>query len=417
MSRRDLIKLASAAAAAIIAKLTLGQSLAASTSPAATSFPQSPPVISLDPATQPSEQGMLLRIGRGTLRPDLEAGVLFLTVKDVKGFYTLPYIQSSRDLEISADFAGSGLAGLARIVATLSGPKGSLGAKTLTPAAPAVRFAGLEGGEYDLTAVAFDSAGKEMGKKVYRRIGVGAVIAALGDSLTEGYFSAAFMKPEGANLSAWDFPAEAGSRDRRNFPQYAPTTHIHLPSVNTFASWMPRLNDLLSLAWGQPVFIANEGWGGITTGQYLELMKSDLNWQQRMRQLAPTLWLIHLGVNDERAKVSPEDFGRNLAAIVDILVKDYHAAPADIFIARPSFDYWPGAKECLTAYCGRVEQLIAARGLSKGPNFFEAFSHDRDYWYGQDPAHPKADRMAFMGDMWYEVLAKAGKVPTSSTSQ
>ena len=38
---------------------------------------------------------------------------------------------------------------------------------------------------------------------------------------------------------------------------------------------------------------------------------------QSARELRPRVWLIHLGVNDERGKVPALQFARNMEAIVD----------------------------------------------------------------------------------------------------
>ena len=84
------------------------------------------------------------------------------------------------------------------------------------------------------------------------------------------------------DLTASDFPDEAVSADGRNFPRFAPTTAVHKPEVNCFQSWMTRLNDRLAKAWEQPVFIANEGWGGHDSAQYLAVMRGNRGgWRDR----------------------------------------------------------------------------------------------------------------------------------------
>ncbi len=123
-----------------------------------------------------------------------------------------------------------------------------------------------------------DGDSKERCRATYSRFGVGTVIAALGDSITEGYLGRGYLMPD-LKLSADRFPAESVSRDGRNFPQYGPTTERYLPSVNCFESWMTSLNNRLTDTWRQPVFIANEGWGGITTAGYLAMMRSDAGWR------------------------------------------------------------------------------------------------------------------------------------------
>ncbi len=252
-------------------------------------------------------------------------------------------------------------------------------------------------GSYTIPAIRSDRDG-------YRGDGAGTVIAALGDSITEGYWGERFWR-DSLDLTADMFPPESVSRDGRNFPQYAPTAKHHAPTVNCFTSWMPRLNDLLSEQWRRPVFIANEGWGGITTGGYLDMMRRDVGWQDRMRLLKPSVWLIHLGVNDERAKVPADAFSANMRAIVDILRADYLADTSQIYLAYPSYDYAPGAEDFLRSYLVEIDRMVAGLGVRKGPDFFEAFSKDRAQWYGEDPVHPGPEGVERMAELWANTLA------------
>ena len=277
--------------------------------------------------------------------------------------------------------------------------------RRITREQPIATFEDLSPGEYSLECRRYDSGGQLQSQNTYTNIGIGTVIAALGDSITEGYFSHGFMRDD-LHLTADHFPAESVSKDGRNFPQFAPTTKRHLPTVNCFESWMTRLNDHLAQAWRQPVFIANEGWGGITTASYLTMMQGDASWQKRMRRLRPRIWLIHLGVNDERAGVPAEDVRSNLAAIIAVLQKDYNAQPSDIFLCRPAYDYAAGAEPVLRSYAVEIDRLIEEHGLSRGPDFFSAFAGDRQRWYGADPVHPNLQGTIRMADMWNEAIRR-----------
>lgn len=145
-----------------------------------------------------------------------------------------------------------------------------------------------------------------------------------------------------------------------------------------------------------------EGWGGITTGGYLERMRTDTNWQERMRLLQPGIWLIHLGVNDERQKIPTAQFDANLEGIVDTLVTTYAAAPASIVVATPCYDYFPGALDFLASYVQEIVRVIDTRGLRTGPDFFDAYAHDLARYYGEDPVHPNVEGMRLMADLWAE---------------
>jgi len=215
------------------------------------------------------------------------------------------------------------------------------------------------------------------------------------------------------DLTADAFPSETVSNDGRNYPQYAPTTSYHRPDVNCFQSWMTDLNNLLSDRWHQPVFIANEGWGGITSDGYRRMMREDKGWQARMDLLRPSVWLIHLGVNDERAHVPAAEYAKNMGAIVDLLITRYGAAPDRILVCRPCYDYFEGAPEILQTYIAANDQLVAERGLRPGPDFFSAYSVDKDKWYGADPVHPNTEGMQYMAKLWAEAILSA--LPNGAT--
>ena len=272
-------------------------------------------------------------------------------------------------------------------------------------ASPPVRFHALAPGGYDFRVSCHDRDGGRLAQELHRGLAIGTVIGSIGDSITEGYHGKGYWR-DNLDLTAADFPRESVSKGGRNFPQFSPTTHVHRPEINCYASWMPRLNDLLSAQWRHPVFIANEGWGGIDTARYLEMMKSDLGWQNRMRKLLPSLWLIHLGVNDERAQKAPAEVAVNLHAIVDLLISGHAAEPSRIFLATPCYDYAPDADSYLAAYRNEIIKIIDTRGLRRGPDFFSAYSMDKELHYGEDPVHPNDSGMELMPNLWAEALCK-----------
>ena len=341
--------------------------------------------------------------------PGVQAGTVsaMIKVKDIKGSYTLPYIQPDRELMINVDFSDP-LTTSANL--TLIGEHFREN-KKVEKSNPSTIFAKLPTGEYTLNIEWLKADGTKLSETVLARIGVGTVLAAIGDSLTEGYHGYGFKK-DIENLQATDFPATAVSKDGRNFPQYSPTTHQHKPTVNCFQSWLTELNDALSSKWEMPVFIANEGWGGFTSASYLNAMRHNGGgWADRMHLLKPTVWLIHLGVNDERHKVSATSFAKNMRAIVKILLRDYRADPSNIYIAYPSYDYAPGAEAILQSYIVEIDKIIADLKLRKGPDFFKAFSKNRAKWYGTDPVHPGIEGISLMAKLWTEKLTP--NIPTA----
>jgi lysophospholipase L1-like esterase len=370
-----------------------------------------------------------LQIGSGVLHPEIEDGVLFLDVVKQGVTYTLPYLQSSPDLEVSADFSSGEVEAVA---VSLFGRGFPAGEALLTPDAPSAVLPGLRPGEYRLEAHAAEAppaADAEVAEDApaavaeadnatvaeapvpsvllgaFSRIGIGTIFAALGDSTTEGYFGNDFMVT--GNLTAMSFPFEAISGDARNFPQPAPTAAQYCPKANCFQSWMPELNNLLSASLHYPVFIANEGWGGYATTDYLRVIYEDAEWQARMRLLKPRAWLIHLGVNDGGAGVAPDAFEANMTLLVEELMGEWGAVPERIFLARPCYNFAEGAEALLYAYSLRIDDLVKRLGLSAGPDFFEAYALDREVWYGDDPVHPNVEGMTRMAELWADAILRA----------
>lgn len=337
-------------------------------------------------------------VGQTVTRAPLE-----LTVPDLKGSYTIPYIQPEPELHFRVIFPAEGPA-QARVLLLLGARV--VGERRATREAPEVVFADLAPGEYAVRVGGLDAAGRVVCSASRSRVGIGTIIGAIGDSVTEGYYGHEFWRAD-LNLKGSMFPPEAVSKDGRNFPQYAPTTAWHRPDINCFQSWMTTLNNSLAAQWRQPVFIANEGYGGLTTGHTLSMMRGDAGWQARMKLLRPQVWLIHLGVNDERAKLPAATVAANLDAIVSILIADYGAKPEHILIARISYDYVEGAPAILRGYIAEIDALVARRGLRPGPDFFAAYGVDKQKWYGADPVHPNLDGVEYMARLWFEALAGA----------
>lgn len=331
---------------------------------------------------------------------ETSAHALEITVADIKGSYTIPYIQSDHEVRVEARFAPGGPE-QAR-VCLLRGDQ-LIAQRRVTADHPRARFPRLHYGEYSLRVESLAPDGSVCGTATFSPLGVGTVIAAIGDSITEGYHGHGFFH-DPPDLRAGMFPPEAVSRDGRNFPQFSPTTWHHKPSVNCFQSWMTDLNDTLAGQWSYPVFIANEGWGGITSGAYLNTIRQDSGWQARMKLLRPELWLIHLGVNDERHKVAPADFAANMEQIILTLMEDYGARRDCVFICRPCYDYAPGAEEILRAYMTEIDLLIAQHAVQRGPDFFAAYATDRERLYGTDPVHPNIAGMQLMARLWADAI-------------
>ncbi len=338
-----------------------------------------------------------LKLKEGEWRVGAGAGRFVRVFPDGPGTYEIPFLQAGNSLEFEVSPWPSDVTGLDWELVNKT--KRLRYSGRIEWDKPRGRIDALVPAEYSWRVT---PAGTGQTHE-FSPIGVGTVIAALGDSITEGYWSRGFQN-DPIRLTADLFPAQSVSLDGRNFPQYAPTTSIHAPGITCFESWMTRLNDRLTTAWGTPVFIANEGWGGYTTADYLRLIDTDQQWQERLRRLAPQAWLIHLGVNDERAHRPGADFGADLRAIVARLVENYGADPRRIFVARPCYDYWEQASEFLIAYIREIDLIRADFGLPEGPDFYAAYGVEKERWYGADPVHPNVAGMNYMADLWARAM-------------
>jgi len=174
-----------------------------------------------------------------------------LRIEDIQGSYTIPHIQSSRDLDFEVTFSHP--SAVAAHVALLQ--NGLI--REASHQSPMVHFHTLAPGEYNIRVSFYDKDGTLISEELHTSFAIGTVIGAIGDSITEGYHGKGYWR-DNLDLTAADFPSESVSKDGRNFPQFSPTTHVHRPKINCYVSWMPRLNDLLSAQWQHPVFIANE---------------------------------------------------------------------------------------------------------------------------------------------------------------
>ncbi len=139
------------------------------------------------------------------------------------------------------------------------------------------------------------------------------------------------------------------------------------------------------------------------------MMRQDAKWQERMRLLKPRVWLIHLGVNDERAKIPKEAFAASLRELVNMLLQTCGAKPDQIFVAKPCYDYFDGAAEILKGYCLEIDTLVQKMNLSPGPDFFQAYATEKTRWYGDDPVHPNVQGVRYMAKLWHEALASVLK--------
>ena len=101
-----------------------------------------------------------------------------------------------------------------------------------------------------------------------------------------------------------------------------------------------------------------------------------------------------------------DDFYDNMDQLIKLLKQDFDAGPEQIFLARTSYDYEANG-ELLNSYLVMIDKLIEQHGIKPGPDFYKAFSNNREKWYGEDQAHPNIAGMEYMAELWAEAIVKA----------
>jgi hypothetical protein len=318
-----------------------------------------------------------------------------LAITDEGGTFFIPYIQTGSTLNVAASIGGDYLPESGGVKFVLN--EGLSGQRTsYDMAAPfTAAFSGVAKGTYTLDVYAVD-ASQDVAEGVGRHaaltdIGIGDIITAIGDSITEGEYG---VDAGSTPITSWlDAPSGTVSSDNRNYPQYGP----YIQSAKE--SWMSDLNDALSSMYGYPVFIMNEGYGGMQTGSYITYMEQS-DWIARQTALHPNRWLIHLGVNDAgTGNQSASTVETNLQTIIDTLENEYGATGAQILLAKPSYGTTSNYYERLPAYMPMIDDLVIEDGLARGPDFYSYFAEHYSTMYA-DFVHPNEDGMAQMAHLW-----------------
>ncbi len=53
--------------------------------------------------------------------------------------------------------------------------------------------------------------------------------------------------------------------------------------------------------------------------------------------------------------------------------------------------------------------MIEEHGINEGPDFYKAYSVDRDRWYDADPVHPNIPGMKYMAQLWAKTIIEQNK--------
>jgi len=335
------------------------------------------------------------------------------------GRFYVPYIQTSPELPVT--LAQNGPAGRTIIDVILDA--GTPGSRTvrLTQAPWRTAFHDLGVGEHTLTArlfvpeegvpAAVALQAPPVAETHLDRVARGDVVAALGDSTTEGLGEGPWQAGQQEMLGFFPnwLAAQKGlqarpdwiTADGRNFPQAGLTMH---PASRP--SFTVELARLLAARRGHPVLVLNDGWSGTTSDGYMRISTSGY-FSQQMAATVPNTWLINLGVNDPLLNRSAAEYADRMQSLVTNLQKLYGAAPGDIHVACPIYATQPARNQVEAQYLPVVDQLRAGNHLGAAPNFFAFFqAHPETV---ADAVHPNFAGYTATAQLWDAALAGQGQ--------
>jgi lysophospholipase L1-like esterase len=335
------------------------------------------------------------------------------------GRFYVPYIQTSPDLAVTLAQNGPASRSIVDVILDAGTPASRT--VRLTEAPWQTTFHDLPFGEHTLTArlyVPEEGVPAEVALHAppavetrLDRVARGDVVAALGDSTTEGLGEGPWQPGEQEVLGFFPnwLAAQRGlfgrpgwvTADGRNFPQAGPTMH---PSSRP--SFTVELARLMAARRGHPVLVLNDGWSGTTSDGYMKISTSGY-FSRRMAATVPNTWLINLGVNDPLLNRSPAEYADRMQNLVSNLQKLYGAAPGDIHVACPIYATQPARNQAEAQYLPVIDQLRASNHLGAAPNFFAFFrAHPETV---ADAVHPNFAGYTATAELWDGALAGQGQ--------
>jgi lysophospholipase L1-like esterase len=345
--------------------------------------------------------------------------VATLGVDGPAGRFHIPYIQTSADLPVS--LAQNGPANRTIVDVVLDAGTPAERVIRLTQAPWRTTFHDLAFGEHTLDARMFvpeEGVPAEVALHAppvaqarLERVARGDVVAALGDSTTEGLGEGPWQAGQEQSLGffpSW-LAAQRGlqarpdwiTADGRNFPQVGLTMH---PASRP--SFTVELARLVAARRGHPVLVLNYGWSGTTSDGYMKISTSSY-FSQQVATTAPNTWLINLGVNDPLLNRSAAEYADRLQSLVSNLERLYGATPGDIHVACPIYASQPTRNRAEALYLPVVDRLRAGNHLGAAPNFFAFFrAHPETV---ADAVHPNFAGYTATAQLWDAALAGQGQ--------
>jgi lysophospholipase L1-like esterase len=330
-----------------------------------------------------------------------------LAISDEGGTFYIPYIQTSTTLTVNVTAgvlqSGEGIEFVLN--------EDAVGEQTIYDLSSpySASFADLAKAEYTVDAYVLQSDGVTRYSDAESHdertdVAIGDIITLIGDSVAEGNGGTI----DAGTVTSW-LDADSGtvSADNRNFPQHGPGTGTYNEGFLT------DLNDKLAAYYGYPVFIMNEGKGGIAASNYQSSVMVSA-WQTRQNSLDANKWIIALGINDSRGGASVSTFQTNLTTLINVFINSYGATADNIWVAYPNYDFGTGASGAysinFTTYSGAYDNVRSNLGLQGGPDLLNVTKYYEATEYN-DNVHPNATGYQRLSRLWFLSMIK----PTIST--
>jgi lysophospholipase L1-like esterase len=339
-----------------------------------------------------------------------------LAVPGVAGTFYVPYIQTSPTLDIALDHNGPENRSIVDV--TLDAGSAAAREVRLLDAPWRARFEDVGFGEHTLTATLYAPEdgiplqvameGPPLATAYLDHVARGDIVAALGDSTTEGLGTGPWQPGELDLLGAFPDWTAAGralagthpewmTPDGRNFPQ--PGATLHPASRPSFTVGLART---LEAQRGHPVLVLNEGWSGTTSDGYMRISTSGY-FAGLTASAHPNAWLINLGANDPLMQRTAAEYQARLQALVGNLENLYGAPASSIHVACPSYATQAERQATEASYLPGIDHLRSADHLGPAPDLFGYFrDHPEDI---ADAVHPNLAGYAAMAQLWAGALA------------
>jgi lysophospholipase L1-like esterase len=332
-----------------------------------------------------------------------------VTTQDV---FKIPYIQTGAELEATAA-AQEAPAG-ARVRFVLNDTQ-----EIIDDAAPFAASFRLPGrGTHRLRAELLDSGGAVLATSQIDPLAYGEVLVSIGDSITAGIGGSYVAPgPSGVGPGPYTYPigsaAESplASADGRNFYQ---ANNWAVSDEFYYASFQPRLNDLLTACSGVPLFILNDGFAGIRTGVAPNspgntVVAKMAAYRSHIATLGARHVLLTVGANDVGGNLGEYSWAnRDLTAAIDGLQAGNDGLT--IWVGRvPWRNDGTGAQiqervQRTQAYNALIPGIVSAQNsaatpVALGPDFYSYFENQLAL-LDSDRLHPTQEGYDGMAALW-----------------